>query len=512
MDQHSNKKSKSIKKILYILLISAMALWSNIYSDEDPKNPEPPEPTPCCPDNTTKEPEHTDVNTDPKTDESVELHYGEMGDVDIGLGGVSVKDKNVYFGYECTGIPGDTEFSAGGGGDSDVCVSTVTGRAVSTYGVDNEYIWSGDAPGTPFGPKNQFYHFTPPPKPEEGEILEYGLTVESEDKGPCNVDDANKNASTNIFCFFKYMVGDDPDGRMGPKPTGAFNTTPMYRYDDQLVQCYGDDMLYLIGHDVCDYDDYESGSDPLAWDDGPVNDTPGPYDVRWVTSTGQEKVGHLVHFLIPTAPVSGPITWVIQMFVNDDANTSPWPCMADDPEKLVDTGTWRVYHDHLGRDMANVGRLNQLRPPPEQYSVQIQPDHMCFGAANHAYRGITDPILVPQGIGTLVFRRTPDPVTGKYLVGSSVITLNDVPNLTPGRGSWFLYNGYGYGSGAGHINTSYSGTSVWEYNGRNNAILIEGILRPRWGTSTVQDYINEHHIESGDDIYGIHEIYYYPKQ
>ncbi len=425
--------------------------------------------TPCCPSGS-----HAVASVtwrDPKTGQVIEAGY--MTDVHMYHNQQLVDNQTLYFGIPCT-PPFVTDFSASGGSDSDVCVDDDTNKPVKTYGVANYYIWSG-APGTVEGYNNNIFHFTPP-VPEEGTILSYTLNAESEDYGPCNVDDPNKSARVYLKCYFPFKIGADPEGNLSPKPEGIWSSTPTYRWDDQLLS-KGTATMGFGAQNVNDMDDYENDPPPIAWDDGPVNDTPGQSDIRWESSKPEQKFGTNVSLTIPQGGIVSAVIWTIKLHIDDDED----PCMADDAEKLVDQAQYRVYREHLARDSKNEGDLNT-----KNNGEPIQPSGACRGAAQHAYNGQTNPANVPPW------------GSGSWRVIYEIDEKEEVviPLITTGlnRRDVFVFN---WGS---HTNTCISGTTIWEYNGRLNPA--------RWGTAELEDYIEIE--DSGRKLVRIIEQYYCP--
>lgn len=437
--------------VIFMLGVMTQNNNSKCYAG-DPPDPTPPEPTPCCPDGSHQEATYTD----PKLG-----LIGAMTDVHINYSERVVDNENL-----CFGIPKDSQyeadFSASGGSDSDVCIDDEDGKLVKTYGVSTRYNWSG-APGEAEG---SIYHFRPP-LPNEGALDEHTLTVESEDYGDCNVDDPNKSASVNLFCYFPYKKGPAPEGSISEKPEPlVWSNSPTYKWNDQEVYDFNLPIHAKLFHGdgIKDLDNKEENpceyNPPKAeWDDGQENDTPGYFDVTWKNSAGADFHGTTASLDIPEPPVDGSVKWTIKLKVNDDA----YPYMADDEETEVDNAEFRVYYDHLARDTTNQSDLNT-----QNNGNPIIPNNACIGAANHARYGTTSNNYFWASWDNRVI----------YIASSD--NPNDPPELpliTDGlsRKDIFIIEG------SWHVSTCTNGTSVWEFGFLTNP--------NRWGVTRLEEYI-----------------------
>jgi hypothetical protein len=384
------------------------------------------------------------------------------------------------------------QFIASGGEDSDVCVASNPDRVVKTIADVTSFSWYGNMCGCASGERNSVFNAIIQMPADYGSINNYWLMAESVDGqgGDCSADDANKWWMTSAHVYFPYKTGDDPEGDISNKPSPTpFSTTPIYKWPNQILNTNPNATKTFHSENVKDMDDFENGEEPYDWLDTPQNDPPGESDIRWSSSSSQEEYGATVELNVPVGGIEGPVEWTITLNIDDDED----PCKADDDEKSpADNTMYRVYYDHLARDLDNKEDLN---------NYNVEPNNYCFGAANHAYNGSTNPIVVPTSQGTLVFERVRiDRDPNKYfVVGECEVILNTISSINIGRGDWFVYN-----TSSSHINTSYSGTYIWEFNGRLN--------EHKWGTSTVGLYAYEQHEVGGYLIWGVGKIWHYPKQ
>jgi hypothetical protein len=481
------KKIDVLKGALFLIMISLML--SNIICGDDakvtptPTATAPPEPTPCCPDESFLEPYFVKEVIDPKNGQPLYYYYGFMNEVRISPDMAMIPAFCDLYLYQ---------FTASGGEDSDVCVASDPERVVKTIPDETSFFWNGNMCGVPLGERNSIFKAIIQKPGEYGVINHYWLMAVSVDNQGqlCSADDVNKWWMTSAHVYFPYKPGDEPEGDIRYKPAlTPFSTTPTYRWPNQILNSNPDATRTFHSENVKDMDDFEDGVEPYDWLDPPQNDSPGETDIRWTSSNSQEEYGSTVELDIPVGGMGSPVEWTITLNIDDDED----PCKADDDEKApADDTLYRVYYDHLARDMDNQGDLNG-------YNIVPSP-HYCFGAANHAYNGSVDPKIVPTSQGTLVFERVRiDRDPSKYLVvGECEVILNTIGSASIGRGDWFVYN-----TPSSHINTSYSGTNIWEFNGRMN--------QSKWGTSTVGLYAYEQHEIDGYLIWGVGKIWHHPK-
>lgn len=258
----------------------------------------------------------------------------------------------------------------------------------------------------------------------------------------------------------------------GPQPTGIILGKPVPRifqhsdatfgWNDQLINKTAG-VFRSFSATVGDLDDAESNlysggvtSPQVLWDDPKTPDPPGPTDVVWSSSGGGAATGNPVQLEMPIGGTDSAVTWDVKIASLDDQ--AP-PDIADDPAVTnVDTVTYKVFRDHLARDMANEADL---------VSYSANPGN-CVGGAQHAYSGQTAQHIPPWQDSTgkiLLFEAAEDP---------SIPPDTDLtPNFPYGRGGVVVFNGNG------HIATcTGNGDGIWEFNGR--------CYNPQtWGTGSV---------------------------
>ncbi|MBN1903386.1 hypothetical protein JW926_18855, partial [Candidatus Sumerlaeota bacterium] len=294
--------------------------------------------------------------------------------------------------------------------------------------------------------------------------------------GECSEDDANEWWITSAHVYFPYKPGDEPEGDIRDKPAlTPFSTTPTYKWPNQILNSNPDAIRTFCSENVKDMDDFEDGIEPYDWLDPPQNDPPGETDIRWTSSNSQEEYGSTVELNVPVGGMELPVEWTITLNIDDDED----PCMADDNEKSpADETLYRVYYDHLARDMDNVSDLNKHVVYPSN-----PPDGNCEGAARHAYVGETGYGYPPWGGNLnnydLIYEATPTTVV--------------LPLIKTGhnRKDVFVINGFS----CHHVNTCLDGTLVWEYNGFINSM--------KWGTATLEQFADKKLPNGENKVYTI---------
>jgi hypothetical protein len=448
-----------LKEVLFLIIISLILSYAICEDDAKvtptPTATAPPEPIPCCPDGSSLEPNFVKEVIDPKNGQPIYYYYGFMNEVRISPDMAMIPALCDLYLYQ---------FTASGGEDSDVCVASDPERVVKTIPDETLFFWSGNMCGVPTGERDSIFKAIIQKPAEYGQINNYWLMAESFDNlgGECSEDDANEWWITSAHVYFPYKPGDDPEGDIRDKPAiTPFSTTPIYKWPNQILNTNPNATQTFNSVNVKDMDDFEDGVEPYDWLDDPQNDPPGETDIRWTSSNSQEEYGSTVDLNVPVGGIDGPVQWTITLNIDDDED----PCKADDNEKSpADDTIYRVYYDHLARDMDNVSSLNQyvvstLNPPNP-------PNGNCEGAARHTYEGETGDWIPPWPSET-IYKADKDPDIPEEI---------PLQNLNLKRKDVFLLSGYCH-----HVNTCIGETNVWEYNGSLHSQC--------WGTTNLEEYI-----------------------
>lgn len=260
----------------------------------------------------------------------------------------------------------------------------------------------------------------------------------------------------------------------GPQPTGIILGKPVPRvfqhsdatfgWNDQLINkatgVFRDFSANVNDLDDTESDIYSGGANPpqILWDDPKTADPPGTSDVTWSATGGGAATGNPVQLEMPVGGTEAAVTWDVKIASLDDQ--AP-PDIADDPAVTnVDTVTYKVFRDHLARDMANEADLVSYSASPVN----------CVGAARHAYDGTISGDLIPpwdnENGKIRLFQAEEDP---------SIPPVIDLTSNFPYvRGGVVVFNR------SGHIATcTGNADGFWEFNGR--------CYNPQtWGTGSVQ--------------------------
>jgi hypothetical protein len=370
-----------------------------------------------------------------------------------------------------------------GGGDVDICVSLTDPNDYYPYydGVDVTAHWGLLLGGSPsnagfadyYYPR-MYYFF--PPKPAEQTVDQYRLTGWTDDFGPFNAGDEQTAVWADLHVYYPYGVGEPVRviinkltiGKKADVIDPVFLKPATYRWKDQFLS---GEIIEFTTYLAEDYDTHENGIPPLNWQDGPVNDIPtsdyGLFDwdaIKGSFLDGSDNTPAAIYI----CPIVETLTTVFLHLYLDDA---PLPEYADDLVPAHDQLSFRVYKDHLQRDMANEADLN--------IQVPGGPQGACFGAAMHAWNGTEGTVKPPWGSGGPPSR----------IIYSAPANPNSPPTIplnTAGvnRGDVLMMGKQGYG--ASHCCTATGFVAggklgIWEYNGR---------LHPNsWGTACLEDFL-----------------------
>ena len=198
--------------------------------------------------------------------------------------------------------------------------------------------------------------------------------LQSDDTVCCLWNEIREIIARMALCH-PFAPGLPPDGEIANKPGTDFCTTPTFRFPDQILM---DHKLRLSSIYVRDLDDHQTlpegnySASEIAdlangaylrpdYPDGTIDE-----DVTWLSCIGNSAFdtrqgihmpGNQPPFSYPGPdPGTGCQNWQIKLKVNDDSD----PVCGDDPYTEVDSVTYRVYKDHLARDIQNEGALDAM--------------------------------------------------------------------------------------------------------------------------------------------------------
>lgn len=404
---------------------------------------------------------------------------GELGPVHLcpGMGSQpNVEGTTLH----CAWNPGQiTEFMMTNYWDVDYCVNS-SGDA-HAFNSAVVISWEG-APGYQDPYLRMHFVVTGVQQPADGVVETYPLIghCDEDPEEDCQVGDESSQAEVDVGIYYRYRTGEPPDGEILNKPGNLFIITPPWRYPDQIVSSGGD--LHTFTSATWDFDDFESnllsggGSEAALWDDGSAVDLPAATDVKWSSSEGGNAVGFSAVFAAPAGGINAPVQWTVTLDeVDDDGETV---LADDDPTADVDSVTYRVYLDHLARDIDNETALNN------------RIEAVCWAAANHAWDGSADGDIPPWQGGpssVIIYQADPNP---------SVFPTTPLNLGAISRGDFMVLTGSTIYHGVTSVDGG--GGTVWEYNGKSGS---------DFGTQSLQDYTLD------ETTYGervVHQIVLYP--